>query len=86
MKWDTLDLLHQQSCAHVPEKYGYVFDSFHREDLHQALRQLARAHGVRIEFGRQAVDVDCAAGSITFEASERVKKDLVVVADGIRVC
>lgn len=85
MKWDTLDVLYHQSYDNVLEKYGYPFDAFHREDIHHELRTLAEKHGARIVLGKQAVYVDCADGRIDFEDGEKVKADLIVIADGIRV-
>lgn len=86
VKWDTLEVVYQESYEHVPEKYGYPFNAFHRVDLHRVLREMAtEKYGASIKLGMAAKGIDCKGGVITFENGDTVKKDLVVIADGVRV-
>lgn len=79
------------SFQDVPQDYGSRFMYFHRVDLHNALRRMAEAVGqqpgvpVTIHTGKPVASVDCESGTITLEQGTAVKKDLVVIADGIRV-
>ncbi|KAF2769480.1 FAD/NAD(P)-binding domain-containing protein [Teratosphaeria nubilosa] len=70
--------------THVSEKYGHNFNAFHRVDMHEEMRRLAIEAGVQIKLGKQAVDLDCEKGILTFGDGERVQKDLIVIADGIK--
>lgn len=86
LKWDTLEVLYQESYDHVLQKYGYPFNAFHRVDLHKVLREMAtEKHGAHISLGMGVKEVDCKGGKITFENGETAQKDLVIIADGIRV-
>lgn len=76
--------------AHIPEKYGSDWYTFHRADLHPELKRLATEPPIdvrpaRIVFGKQVQSVDCEAGIIRFVDGEKVRKDVVVGADGVHV-
>ena len=82
----TLDVLDQQQWAHVEESYGHAVSVFHRADLHTALRELVEGKGASIVLTKVAVGLDSTSGVISFRDGSQEKKDLVVVADGIKVC
>lgn len=86
VQWDTLELGYQESYDHIEEKYHYPFNAFHRVDLHKALREMAtEKYGAVIKLGSEVKDINCKEGVITFEGGETIQKDLVVIADGVRV-
>ena len=70
--------------------YGQPWLLYHRVDLHNELKRTAtepRPHTsniASIELSAEVSDIDL-DGHITFRDGRRVKKDVIVVADGIRV-
>lgn len=81
--------------AHMPldglaERYGNPMLHFHRVHLHELLRHAATdpsRDGVpaTIHLGSKSVDIDCDKGLIIFADGRQVQKDLIIVADGIKV-
>ncbi|GKT91308.1 salicylate hydroxylase [Colletotrichum tofieldiae] len=72
-------------------KYGAPWYFFHRVDLHSELRKMAteptatRSQTARIHLGTSVSRVD-ENGTIHFEDGTSIQKDVVIAADGIRVC
>lgn len=70
--------------------YGAPWFLFHRVDLHQQLHRLATEPRpntkavAKINLSSEVVDINL-DGTITHANGKRVKKDLIVVADGVRV-
>jgi len=82
----TLEVDHHDCFDGVRAKYGYMFNAFHRVDLHSGLRELAeRHHSVPIRLGCEVYHVDCEAGIISLTDGTHVQKDLIVVANGDKV-
>jgi len=81
----TLELLSRQQWAGVEKNYGHAVKAFHRLDLHRGLRDLAEIGGVNIALAKEATKLDCRLGVILFEDGTEERKDLVIVADGIKV-
>lgn len=81
----TLESLSWQQWAGVEKSYGHGVKAFHRLDLHGGLRHLAEVGGVNIALAKEATKLDCRLGVIRFEDGTEERKDLVVVADGIKV-
>jgi salicylate hydroxylase len=77
--------------THCAAKYKAPFYFFHRVDLHRELRKLAteptptrsRVARIRLATEVSSVEID---GTVTLDDKTTVKKDLIVAADGIRVC
>jgi len=87
---ETLQVLAHYDFSNVREKFGtpgreHAFAAFHRVDLHEGLRAMVRELGVEVQLGREAVRVDCGEGVVRFRDGGEAKKDLLVVADGIKV-
>ncbi|CAF1354197.1 unnamed protein product [Adineta steineri] len=66
------------------EKWGYVYNAFHRTDLHEQLHIKAKALGVMIVIDHKAIDVDCVNRTVTFDTGSKISVDLIIGADGIR--
>jgi len=72
-------------------RFGAPWLLFHRVDLHNELKRMATeprpntAAVAKINLLSEIVDLDL-DGNITLANGKQLKKDLVVVADGIRVC
>ena len=86
----SLKVLRNTVTPNFEHLYGAPWLLFHRVDLHNELKRLAtqpRPSTVavaKINLASEIVDVDL-AGNITLADGTKMKKDLVVVADGIRV-
>jgi salicylate hydroxylase len=86
LRWDNLEMDNHDCFDGVRAKYGYMFNAFHRVDLHNGLRELAeRHHSVPIRLGCEVCHVDCEAGIISLTDGAHVQKDLIVVANGDKV-
>ncbi|KAF9768372.1 hypothetical protein IL306_014341 [Fusarium sp. DS 682] len=81
-----------ENFSDVQDDYGAPFMFFHRVDLHTALKDMALSSDasgpgkpVVIHNGHSVTSLDCESGTIVLDNGETFKKDLVVVADGVRV-
>lgn len=82
----TLELKVHVDLNGVRERFGgHGFAAFHRVDLHEEMRRMARGLGAEVTLGKQAVAVDCDSGVIRFGDGGEVSNDLVVIADGVKV-
>lgn len=72
-------------------QFGAPWLLFHRVDLHNELKRLATkprpstAAVATLHLLTEVVDLDL-DGKITLENGTQLRKDLVIVADGVRVC
>ena len=70
--------------------YGDPWYLFHRVDLHHQLHKLATKPRpntkavAKMNLSSEVADIDL-DGTITLASGQRAKKDLIVVADGVRV-
>lgn len=92
VKSDTLEHVAYHDFSHIPKTFGHAFNAFHRIDLHGTLRELAQSAQstslpgpVKFRLGTDVLDVDCESGILTLKDETKVKKDLIVIADGIKV-
>ena len=85
----TLATLLHLDLTGVGEKYGHNFNCYHRVDLHNALRDMAFSPDQPgpvplLNLGHGITAIDCEKGEITMASGKTVRKDLVVIANGIR--
>ncbi|KAI9855206.1 MAG: hypothetical protein M1813_000501 [Trichoglossum hirsutum] len=85
---DTLEPLYRGSFTHFSDKYGSMWYSSHRVDLHNELKLLATqedASGISVEINlaSKVVDIDPKTGTITLAGGSTRVADLVVAASGI---
>ena len=86
IKWDTLDLEYRDSFSGVHGRYGHMFNAFHRVDLHNGLRELAGEQmSVEIKLASRISRVNCDLGTLTLADGMTLQKDLIVLADGVKV-
>jgi salicylate hydroxylase len=74
--------------ADYKEKWGYVYNMFHRVDMHAMLLDAALGDNyegtpANLKVNHKCVDIDNEKGFITFENGNTASHDLVVGADGI---
>ncbi|KAJ9611833.1 hypothetical protein H2204_015152 [Knufia peltigerae] len=85
----TLDVLRSVAVPDTRQRYGAPWFLFHRVDLHLQLKKLATEPRpntksvAKINLSSEVADIDL-EGAISLTNGECVKKDLVVVADGVR--
>ncbi|KAJ9426107.1 FAD-dependent monooxygenase OpS4 [Fusarium oxysporum] len=77
----TLKDLVVENFSYVEDEYGAPFMFFHRVDLHTALKEMALSSNERYLVRRC---LDCERATILLDNGEAFRKDLVVVADGVR--
>lgn len=87
---ETLECRIRVQTSGLEDKFGSEVYSYHRLDLHNALRELVtsqQSNGMvpSIRLGREVVGVDSETGVVTLQGGEQLKKDLVVIADGFKV-
>ena len=86
IKRNALEVLVQDRLDQVRAKFGYDLNSFHRVDLHNELRRLAEnVHSVHISLGSPVKRINCQIGTLILGNGTSIDKDLIVVADGIKV-
>ncbi len=91
LKGDNLQLLWRDSFHKDEEKYGHKCWFFHRVELHEGLRGLAldprpaERKPATISLSSEVTDIDCDGGILTLVSGTKIKKDLIVVADGAHV-
>ena len=72
-------------------RFGAPWLLFHRVDLHNELKRLATeprpstAAVARIHLLAEVVDINL-DGTLTLADGKKLTKDLIVVADGVKVC
>ena len=74
----------------MDQQYGFPVLNFHRVDLHDLLRNAAtgsdrQGEPAKINLGCKVASVDCQEGLIVLEDGQAFTKDLVVIADGVKV-
>jgi salicylate hydroxylase len=76
---------YQDSFEGVKERYGHVFNAFHRVDLHNGLQDMVlNEYGVKIRLGTRIKEVACDSGNLTLVDGTVITKDLLIIADGIK--
>lgn len=86
----TLEHLIMQDFSQVEDDYNAPFMFFHRVDLHTALKDMAISRGlpgtpVVINNGQAVSSLNCDDGTIILANGDTIHKDLLVIADGVRV-
>jgi 2-polyprenyl-6-methoxyphenol hydroxylase-like FAD-dependent oxidoreductase len=86
----TLEDLIVQDFGQVEDDYNAPFMFFHRVDLHTALKDMAVSRDlpgtpVVINNGQSVSSLNCEDGTIVLANGDVFHKDLIVIADGVRV-
>lgn len=86
--WATGEVTNVYSLKDYKEKWGYVYNMFHRVDMHAMLMDAAlgdnyEGRPATLKVNHKCVDIDNEKGLITFENGVQVIHDLVIGADGI---
>ncbi|KAK5993047.1 FAD-dependent urate hydroxylase-like protein [Cladobotryum mycophilum] len=86
--WKTGEPVSVYDLSDYEERWGYVYNMFHRQYMHQMLKDTAleeEGEGVpaKLLVNHKCQEIDFNAGTITFEHGVKVQHDLIVGADGI---
>ncbi|KEF62418.1 uncharacterized protein A1O9_00390 [Exophiala aquamarina CBS 119918] len=87
----TFELLHRSDTPDMGARFGAPWLLFHRVDLHNELKRMAieprpgRDAAAKVHLLTEVVDLDL-DGNLTLANGSQLRKDLIVVADGVRVC
>ncbi|KAL6701566.1 hypothetical protein J3F84DRAFT_11972 [Trichoderma pleuroticola] len=85
--WKTGEPVSVYDLDDYEEKWGYVYNMFHRQYMHAMLKDSALGEGkgtpAKLEVNHQCQNIDIDAGKITFTNGVTAQHDLIVGADGI---
>ncbi|KAM6485265.1 hypothetical protein HDV62DRAFT_354526 [Trichoderma sp. SZMC 28011] len=85
--WKTGEPVSVYDLDDYEEKWGYVYNMFHRQYMHAMLKDSALGEGkgtpAKLEVNHQCQNIDIEAGKITFTNGVTAQHDLIVGADGI---
>ncbi|KAG9234732.1 hypothetical protein BJ875DRAFT_294588 [Amylocarpus encephaloides] len=86
--WSTGKVTNVYDLADYKERWGFVYNMFHRVDMHAMLMDSAMSVShpgtpATLKVNHKCTEIDHAAGVITFENGVRARHDLIVGADGI---
>jgi salicylate hydroxylase len=84
LRGDTLEVDSEELFDSIKEQYGDRWLLFHRADLHAGLKDLIDKIEPKLDInlGQEVIDLDAEQGEITLRNGQKIKHDLVVVADG----
>ncbi|PWY78279.1 salicylate hydroxylase [Aspergillus heteromorphus CBS 117.55] len=86
--WKTGEPVSVYDLGDYEERWGYVYNMFHRQYMHAMLKECAMqeeggGRPVALRVNMQCTGIDLETGVISFANGESVRHDLVVGADGI---
>ncbi|RAL16368.1 FAD/NAD(P)-binding domain-containing protein [Aspergillus homomorphus CBS 101889] len=84
--WKTGEPVSVYDLDDYEERWGYVYNMFHRQYMHAMLRDCAlqeEGPGTPVTLKVNHQDIDLGSGIITFANGETARHDLIIGADGI---
>ncbi|KAI1336036.1 salicylate hydroxylase [Xylariaceae sp. FL0016] len=86
--WKTGKPVSTYDLDDYEQRWGYVYNMFHRQYMHAMLKDCAmqkegKGTPAKLEVNHPCEDIDLATGTITFKNGRRAQHDLIVGADGI---
>lgn len=85
--WKTGDPINVYDLSDYKERWGYVYNMFHRQYMHRMLMDSAMNEGegtpAKLVVKHKLEKVNTETGEITFENGNVAKHDVVIGADGI---
>ncbi|TVY46786.1 FAD-dependent monooxygenase [Lachnellula occidentalis] len=86
--WKTGDVQNVYDLADYEDRWGYVYNMFHRVDMHAMLMDSAVGHSHEgipavLKVNHKCTTIDHKAGIISFSNGVQAQHDLIIGADGI---
>ncbi|KAH8817284.1 putative salicylate hydroxylase [Xylogone sp. PMI_703] len=86
--WKTGEPVSVYDLEDYEQRWGYVYNMFHRQYMHSMLKDCAlqdegEGAPVKLEVNRQCTDINLDTGVVSFADGNTTKHDLIVGADGI---
>ncbi|CAH0014981.1 unnamed protein product [Clonostachys rhizophaga] len=85
--WKTGEPVSVYDLADYEERWGYVYNMFHRQYMHSMLKDSAMGEGdgqpAKLLVNHKCHDIDLSTNIITFDNGVTARHDLIVGADGI---
>ncbi|VUC35838.1 unnamed protein product [Clonostachys rosea] len=85
--WKTGEPVSVYDLADYEERWGYVYNMFHRQYMHSMLKDTALGEGegpaAKLLVNHKCREIDLSTNIITFENGVTARHDLIVGADGI---
>ncbi|TPX07946.1 uncharacterized protein E0L32_010401 [Thyridium curvatum] len=86
--WKTGEAINVYDLSDYKEKWGYVYNMFHRQYMHRmlmdsALSESGEGKPAKLVVNHKAQEIDLETGEITFTNGNKVTHDLIIGADGI---
>jgi len=86
--WKTGEPVSVYDLADYEEKFGYVYNMFHRQYMHKMLRECAmqeegKGTPAKLVVNHACQNIDLETGLITFKNGATAKHDMIVGCDGI---
>ncbi|KAL0935874.1 salicylate hydroxylase [Colletotrichum truncatum] len=85
--WKTGEPVSVYDLDDYEERWGYVYNMFHRQYMHAMLKDTALGEGegtpAKLFVNHKCKDIDLSTGGIEFENGYSAKHDLIIGADGI---
>jgi salicylate hydroxylase len=86
--WKTGEIQNVYDLADYKDKWGYVYNMFHRVNMHEMLMDSACGKGhsgtpAILKVNHRCASIDHERGVVSFENRVQAKHDLIVGADGI---
>ncbi|KAE8382978.1 hypothetical protein BDV26DRAFT_195993 [Aspergillus bertholletiae] len=86
--WKTGEPVSVYDLGDYEEKWGYVYNMFHRQHMHEMLKDCAlqeegEGTPAKLQVNHACKDIDLAKGVITFANGVQAQHDLIIGADGI---
>ncbi|RFU78002.1 salicylate hydroxylase [Trichoderma arundinaceum] len=86
--WKTGEPVSVYDLDDYEERWGYVYNMFHRQYMHAMLKDSAlgeegKGTPAKLEVNHQCQEIDVNAGKITFKNGVTAQHDLIIGADGI---
>ncbi|KAK1141290.1 hypothetical protein N8T08_009194 [Aspergillus melleus] len=85
--WETGDVQDVYDLSDYKDRWGYVYNMFHRVNMHEMLMMSATGPGkgepAKLVLNHACESIDHETGTITFKNNVTVQHDLIVGADGI---
>ncbi|MCJ1386032.1 hypothetical protein MMC17_009157 [Xylographa soralifera] len=83
-RWEDGKIIGRMQTEEHDQLYGGPYVQVHRADLQRALLKIAARNGVNVHVKSRVVDYDFDVPAMILQDGQRIEKDLVLAADGVK--